>query len=133
MCLLGLRSYQPQEAEFLQNLGVTCYFMQDIQQQGLLSILKQALNKVTQHTCGYGLSLDLDAFDPKDIPGVTYPEPGGIAFNEFIAALAQLAPQSPCLGIEISEYSPLNDIQQQTQQRIMTLVQTLYETLFNYG
>ena len=131
ICLLGLRSYQPQEAAFLQNLGVTCYFMQDIQRQGLLGILKKAFNKVTRHTCGYGISLDLDAFDPKDVPGVTYPEPAGIAFAEFISALSQLGPQSPCLGIEISEYSPLNDIQQQTQKHIITLVRALYQTAFS--
>lgn len=129
ICLVGLRSYQPKEAEFLENLGVSCYFMHDILQEGLGNILKKALHHVTQHTCAYGISLDLDAFDPKDVPGVSYPEADGIAMDAFISVLPQLVSASSCLGIEIVEYSPIKDIQHKTRDYIIDLVRGLYQNV----
>lgn len=121
VCLLGLRSYEPEEKELLNSLGVRCYFMRDIQEKGLQDVLHSAVEHVSKHTIGFGVSIDLDAFTPEDIPGVSCPEAGGLSFQEFINACSNSI--KSCIGFEIAEYNPLKDKDKQTQQAIFKLLQ----------
>ena len=51
------------------------------------------------------LSLDLDVIDPSLLPGVGTPEPGGIAFREFLSLLKSLQPLN-VIGFDIVELTP---------------------------
>ena len=126
LCLLGIRSYEPAEALLLNKLGVKVYFMQEIMQRGLLTVLKEAWDIVSQTTCGVGLSIDLDGIDPKDAPGVGNPEPNGIVGQELILALRNILATAklPLLGMEIAEYNPINDVQHKTADLLINLIQT---------
>lgn len=45
---------------------------------------------VTKHTDFYGVSVDMDAFDPGHIPGVGLPVKNGIDLNDFFDAIKDL-------------------------------------------
>ena len=109
LCLVGVRSFEVGEAELLRQLGVRIYFMQDIAQRGLDAVMREALDYVQQGTAGFGVTIDLDALDPGDAPGVGTPVPGGIAVAELTAALSQFARHPALTGIEIVEYNPQRD------------------------
>lgn len=54
------------------------------------------------------LSLDLDVFDPSEMPAVGNPEPGGLKFPEFLSLLDYLQPLD-IMGVDVVELSPVWD------------------------
>ena len=109
LCLVGVRSFEAGEAQLLRQLGVRIYFMPDIAQRGLDAVMREAVDYVQQGTAGFGVTIDLDALDPDEAPGVGTPVVGGIAVAEFTAALSQLARHPALTGLEIVEYNPQRD------------------------
>jgi agmatinase len=51
------------------------------------------------------LTLDLDLFDPAEVPGVGNPEPGGLRFGAFLALLPQLQ-NLDIIGADVVELAP---------------------------
>ncbi len=109
VALVGTRSYEPGEEKLLNDMGVTIFRMEDIQREGLTAIMRKALDIVTAAPKGWGMSLDLDVFDPQDMPGVGTPEPGGIRTQEFLQCWSSLTLPSNPKAIEIVEYIPQKD------------------------
>jgi arginase len=125
ICLIGARSYEFGEHELLERLKVKIYYMDEIQKRGLTAIIKEARDHVAQNTVGYGITCDLDAIDPIDIPGVSTPEPGGLDAQELLQALAQLKSDDKQIGFEIMEFNPSQDKNKKTEQFIVELLGTL--------
>jgi agmatinase len=55
------------------------------------------------------LSLDLDALDPAFAPGVSHPEPGGLATREVLEIIQTL--DGPLVGVDLVELNPRLDPQ----------------------
>jgi arginase len=91
ICLVGVRSFESGEAALLQRLGVRVFFMHDVERRGLQDVMKEAMAIAASGGRSYGISLDLDAVDPTDAPGVGSPAPGGIRAAELLRALANTA------------------------------------------
>jgi len=127
VCLIGIRSYQPEEKAVLERLGVTVFYMDDIHQYGIKNILEKAYAIVNQSTCGVGISIDLDAIDPSDAPGVSCPAVRGISGSDLVSGLENLVLNQNFLGLEIAEYNPIRDIDNKTTQLIMDLFSAVYK------
>jgi arginase len=109
VCLYGVRSFERGEAELLGRLGVRVFFMEEIAQRGIPETLVEALSIVTCASAGFGITLDLDAIDPGDAPGVGTPAPNGIRGAEFVSALAGYGGHPGLAGVEVVEYNPYHD------------------------
>jgi arginase len=127
VCLIGVRSFEADEAVLLKQLGVRVYFMHEIRRRGLAEVFAEALSRVAKHTRGYGISIDLDALDPAEEPGVGTPVPGGLMRAEMIDALALAHGDERLLAIEIVEYNPYLDVHFSTARAIHDLCQSLIE------
>lgn len=125
ICLIGVRSYEEGEHQLLQRLNVKVFEMEEVQQRGISTILFEAREHVTKHTAAYGITCDLDAIDPKDIPGVSTPEPGGIDGKELLQAFSQLYPDPRQIGFEIMEFNPSQDKNYKTEQFIFDLLKLI--------
>ncbi len=68
------------------------------------------------------MSLDLDALDPNDAPGVGVPESGGLLAEALCQALTQLKHNKNLLGIEIVEYNPYFDNAYKAEQLIQKIL-----------
>lgn len=112
--LVGIRSYQREEANLLSRLDVNVFAMANIHARGIGPVLDDALRIARQASAGYGLSIDLDAIDPHDAPGVGIPESGGIEARSLIAALARCVGDPRLVGLEIVEYNPYRDQHERT-------------------
>jgi len=55
------------------------------------------------------VSVDLDALDPDEEPGVTTPVPGGLRRAELAAALSRMRGDPAFVAMEIVEYNPHRD------------------------
>lgn len=122
LCLIGVRSFEPEEVAFAQRHGVRVIDMPEVQRRGLKAELAEAHAIATHGTVGYGVSLDLDAFDPHEAPGVGTPAPDGIHAADFMAPWGALIEDPACVGIEIVEYNPARDRAARTARLMQDLV-----------
>ena len=125
VCLIGVRSFESEEAALLKQLGVRVYFMHEVRRRGLSAVFAEALRLVGEHTAGYGISIDLDALDPAEEPGVGTPVPGGLLRADMVDALALAHGDDKLLAVEIVEYNPYRDERFVTARAIHYLCQSL--------
>lgn len=125
LCIIGARSFEQEEQALLHRLGVRIFYMDEINERGLSQVMQEAMEIVKAGTVGYGLSLDMDAIDPIDAPGVGTPESQGISAAELCSAIQIMQRDTKLLGIEIVEYNPHNDIKNKTAQLIETILFSL--------
>lgn len=109
VCLIGVRSYEAGEAALLQRLGVRVFDMDEVRRHGLAAVFDAALAIARHGTAGFGVSVDLDALDPEEEPGVGSPVPGGLRCAELAAALSGLRGDPAFVAMEIAEYNPRRD------------------------
>lgn len=109
VCVLGARDWEAAELARLRRRGVRILDGAEITRIGLPAALREALAIVDAAPAGFGISLDLDVFDPADAPGVNSPAPGGVPAAEWLAALRGLATSPRCLAVEIVECDPSRD------------------------
>lgn len=109
VCLIGVRSFEAGEAALLQRLGVRVFDMAEVHRRGLTAVFDEALAIVRQGTAGFGVSVDLDALDPQEEPGVGTPVAGGLRCAELAAALSTLRGEPAFVAMEIVEYNPRRD------------------------
>lgn len=127
LCLIGIRSYEAGELALLKNLNVKVFFMDEVIEKGIDSILREALSYLrSQQVKHFGLSIDLDAFDPEDAPGVGCPEPNGMNAEMCVKALSGLHREPGFLGLELTEYNPILDIDAKTAKLITRLIHAVY-------
>lgn len=123
--LIGVRSYEEGEAHLLKQLGVKVYFVQEVFQRGFATVFHEALQKVQKNTKGFGISLDLDVFDPFYAPGVGSPEPKGISPQSLLPQLPYLWENPNFTAFEIVEYNPARDHHFKTAQLVGELLKSL--------
>lgn len=126
VCLLGVRSYEQTEKALLDRLKVRVCYQQDIENIGLNVIFKEAIHHVRQNTEGFGISIDLDAIDPMDAPGVSCPVAKGINANDLVNALEQVKKIPGFMGLEIAEYNQDHDQSGKTLVLIERLINAVF-------
>lgn len=107
--LLGVRSFEKEEPQFLDSLHVPYFTSQDIGRMGLQEAVDHALNRVASCPNGFGISIDLDALDPQDAPGVAVPEPHGMLAKALVRGLRKIVYKHRLRAVEIAEYNPVMD------------------------
>ncbi|MGQ0654155.1 MAG: arginase [Betaproteobacteria bacterium] len=124
VCLLGVRSYEPEEDARLKRLGVRVIMMQEIAARRLDDVLAEALAIATDGTGAFGLSIDLDAVTPEDAPGVATPVAGGIPGEALAAALAGIGGHDALAAVELVEYSPSADREARAARAAVAILQS---------
>jgi agmatinase len=103
---IGLRGYWPGEPEFSWQAeqGITSFFMHDVRELGIASIVEQTVGIV-----GPGpvfLSVDVDVLDPAFAPGTGTPEPGGMTSADLLWAVRALGERLELVGADVVEVIP---------------------------
>jgi arginase len=120
VCLVGVRSFEPEEASLAQRLGVRVIDAGEVRRRGIGAVLAEARAIAAGAGAGFGVSLDLDALDPADAPGVGTPEVEGIRAEALLGVWAALT--RACVGLEIAEYNPARDESGRTARLIGDLI-----------
>ena len=123
LSLLGTRSYEPEELDLVKNENVQIFNMHHLMHAD--NPLKQ-LNKIAAELltrCDLiGISLDVDAISPEDAPAVETPEEHGIKGEMLIKMLEDFSYKDKLVGLEISEFSPSDDVEGKTEKLIHRLI-----------
>ena len=107
--LVGVRSFEPEERERLERLGVRIFYMEEVSTRGLDAVLADALAIAQSGTSAFGISVDLDAVSPEEAPGVGTPVPGGMSGADLTRALERIGGRDDLAAVELVEYSPRLD------------------------
>jgi arginase len=93
-----------------------------VKRRGFDTIFQEAIDIVTKETKGFGVSLDIDGFDPSIAPGTGVKVPGGLSLDEVIAGLKKISHHPQLKALEIVEFDPSRDIDQKTVNLIQALI-----------
>src|SRR5579864_8759783 len=106
---VGIRSVDVKERENVQRSGVHAFTMRDIDERGMRSVIEQAIEVASPGTAGIHVSLDMDAVDPDEAPGVGTPVRGGITYREAHLAMEMLGDTGHLTSLEVVEVNPVID------------------------
>jgi arginase len=120
--IIGARSIDPGERELIKKLNIRVYTMSELDERGMGTIIKEAIDIATNGTAGFHLTMDMDFIDPFYAPGVGTPERGGATYREAHLAMEKLAESGRALSVEITEVNPLFDTSNQTATFAMELI-----------
>lgn len=109
LCIVGVRSFEEGETELLKRLGVRVFFNEEVERRGLAAVLEEALEIVQSGTAGFGVSIDLDAINPSESPGVGSPATDGMHAGSLLHALRRLNRHPNLIAVELAEYNPYRD------------------------
>ena len=109
VALVGIRSVDSDERNNVQKSGVHAFTMRDIDERGMRWVIEESIKIAGAGTAGIHVSLDMDAVDPREAPGVGTPVRGGITYREAHLAMEILADSGRMTSMEVVEVNPVID------------------------
>ena len=109
VALVGIRSVDDQERNNVQKSGVHAFTMRDIDERGMRWVIEESIKIAGVGTAGFHVSLDMDAVDPREAPGVGTPVRGGITYREAHLAMEILSDSGRMTSMEVVEVNPVID------------------------
>lgn len=109
LALIGIRSFESQEVDFLQSNAVLVRRADEIEERGVGAIVQELCDKYQGYDAIY-LSFDIDSVDPAYAPGTGTPEPFGLTNLTVLRILKELIERLPIKAMDVVEISPPLDI-----------------------
>jgi len=104
ICLVGLRSWEDQEIDLIENGGLNVYAAEDVAERGMKRIASSVRSKLSDCDAVH-ISLDIDCLDPAFAPGTGIPDAGGLTTRDVITLVKSLQ-GLPLVGLDLVEVAP---------------------------
>lgn len=125
VAIVGARSLDSGEKEYIRSLGIACYTMHDIDRIGIARVMEKVIRQFRQTTDGVHVSFDIDSLDPREAPGTGTPVRGGLSYREAHLALELLYQSDLVTSAEFVEVNPSLDQNDQTAKLAVELIGSL--------
>lgn len=125
VCMIGLRSVDPPERAALVDAGVIVHDMRDLDETGLVPLLRTFLDEVAAANGILHVSLDVDFLDPQIAPAVGTTVPGGATFREAHLAMEMVHDSGLCRSLDLVELNPFLDERGRTAILLVDLAASL--------
>ena len=112
ICLVGLRSWEEQEIDLIENGGLNVYTASLIAERGMRSVAGSVYSKLSRCDAVH-ISLDIDCLDPAFAPGTGIPDSGGLTSREVITLIKSIQ-GLPLVGLDLVEVAPPIDASEAT-------------------
>ncbi|WP_376795321.1 arginase [Thermogemmatispora sp.] len=122
IAIVGARDLDPGERELLRANRVHVFTMTDIDRRGISAIMEEAIAVAGHNGRRIHLSLDLDALDPSEAPGVGTPVRGGLSYREAHLSMELLAACGQLCSLDVVEVNPILDRENATASLAVGLV-----------
>jgi arginase len=116
IALVGLRDIDPEEKDLVRESPVSAYTMTDIDERGVSTVVREAIEVAAADVDHLYLSFDLDVLDPTEAPGVGTPVRGGLSYREAHTALELVAEARPLCALDLVEVNPILDRHNRTAE-----------------
>ena len=104
VCLVGLRSWEEQEIDLIENGGLNVYTAALVAERGMKSVATSVYSKLSACDAVH-ISLDIDCLDPAFAPGTGIPDSGGLTSREVITLIKSMQ-GLPLVGLDVVEVAP---------------------------
>lgn len=121
---VGLRSIDPGERDFIQNLGIQAFSMKEVDLLGIGEVMNQALKTVSSGSGGFSVSFDMDVCDPFFATAVDTPVRGGLTYREAHLVMELIAESNGLRSLGIMELNPAQDIDGDTCEFAISLIES---------
>ncbi|MFZ5858108.1 MAG: arginase family protein [Chloroflexota bacterium] len=112
VCLVGLRSWEEQEIDLIENGHMHVFTAADVAELGMKSVAAD-VRKILSRCDAVHVSFDIDALDPSAAPGTGIPEFGGITSRDVLTLIHALQ-GLPLVGLDVVEVAPPLDPSEST-------------------
>ena len=124
--IVGGRDIDKLERVNLENAGIKVFSTEDIHEQGMETVMKEAMKIASKNTKGIHISCDLDVLDPEIAPGVSVPAKDGITLEEMDEAINEILKNKEAVkSIDLVEYNPKLDIENRTKKIAITILEKI--------
>jgi arginase len=125
--LIGRRDAgQPYGHAALSHSGVRDVPEEELAARGSAAVATIALERLTRAELdGFWIHIDADVLDPRVMPAVDSPEPGGPGIEQLAALAAPLARHPRALGMQLTIYDPALDPDRACAARLVALLETI--------
>lgn len=120
--IVGARDLNSGEQTLLRTHNIHVFTMSTIDQLGFSAVLQQAMAIAGEGNSGIHLSLDMDAIDPREAPGVGTPVRGGLSYREAHLAMETIADTHQLISMDVVEVNPILDRENATALLAVELV-----------
>ncbi len=104
VCMVGLRSWEEQEIDLIENGGLNIYTAAAVAERGMRSIASSVHSKLSLCDAVH-ISLDIDCLDPAFAPGTGIPDAGGLSSRDLITLIKSMQ-GLPLVGLDVVEVAP---------------------------
>jgi arginase len=122
--VIGARDLDPKERQLIKKSGIGIYTMRQIDERGIAAVAREVLARLS-HLPRLHISLDMDALDPFEAPGVGTPVGGGLTYREAHLLMEVIADSGRVGSVDVVEINPILDHQNQTGNMAVELVGSL--------
>jgi len=112
ICMVGLRSWEDQEVDLIENEGLNVYTAAEVAERGMKRITSSIYSKLSDCDAVH-ISLDIDCLDPAFAPGTGIPDSGGLTSRDVITLIKSLQ-GLPLVGLDLVEVAPPLDPSEST-------------------
>lgn len=123
--IVGLRSVDVEEQNFIKHNSILSFPMKNIFFEGIENICDAVMEAVRQWKSLY-VSVDIDVLDPSCAPGTGYPEAGGLSTRELLYFLQRINKLTNLKAFDVVEVNPQKDFNNQTVITAAKIVSELY-------
>ena len=120
--LIGARDVDRGERALIREAGIRTFTMREIDEDGIVPVLEEALAIVSEGTAGFLVSWDMDFVDPNFAPGVGTAVKGGVDYREGHLALEIVSDTDGMLAMDLVETNPILDEHNRTGRLGMELI-----------
>lgn len=121
ICIIGLRSVDPEERAMLQSSDIHYHDMREIDETGIATPLSAFLTRVAEANGALHVSLDVDFLDPSIAPAVGTTVPGGATIREGHLAMELICDSGLMTSLDLVELNPFLDERGRTAQAMVDL------------
>ena len=125
ICMIGLRSVDLAEHQFIRDLGIDVYDMRRIDELGVAKPMEVFLRRVAAANGLLHVSFDVDFLDPSIAPAVGTTVPGGATFREAHLIMEMTHDSGLATSLELTELNPFLDIRGKTATLMCDLTASL--------
>ena len=104
VCLVGLRSWEYEEIDLIENSGLNVFTAADVAERGM-KVIAQEAKQILSRCDVVHISLDIDCLDPAFAPGTGIPDSGGLTSREVIILIKSMQ-GLPLVGLDVVEVAP---------------------------
>lgn len=125
--LVGIRSFESEEAALVEKLGIKVYYIEEVLERGLYAVLQEIIDYFKSMDLVYGISLDIDFFDPSQMPASGTLVPNGATVSAFMQSCT-LFDTFPPVAFEYVEFNPPCDQENKSLESSLKLLERVMES-----